>query len=105
MSKFNFLKDGEIGLVTTENNRIVQLGITPDTHKTITVVIAACSKETPLVKMGEEHDLVLKSQYKTLLSMLVKTREKLVVDENYKTWSHFINEVDLAIKRANEIMS
>lgn len=105
MSKFNFLKDGEIGLVTTENNRVVQLGLTVDMHKTITAVIAACSKETPLIKMGEEHDLVLKSHYKKLLSTLVKTREKLVVDENYKTWCHFINEIDSVISSANEVMS
>ena len=65
MSKFDFLKDGEIGLITTENGRIVQLGLTVDMHRTITAVIAACSKETPLVKMGEEHDLVLKSTVKT----------------------------------------
>lgn len=65
MANFDFLKDGEIGLITTENGRIVQLGLTVDMHRTITAVIAACSKETPLVKMGEEHDLVLKSTVKT----------------------------------------
>lgn len=65
MAKIDFLKDGEIGLITTENGRIVQLGLTVDIHRTITAVIAACSKETPLVKMGEEHDLVLKSTVKT----------------------------------------
>jgi len=65
MANFDFLKDGEIGLITTENGRIIQLGLTVDMHRTITAVIAACSKETPLVKMGEEHDLVLKSTVKT----------------------------------------
>lgn len=65
MANFDFLKDGEIGLITTENGRIVQLGLTVDMHRTITAVIAACSKETPLVKMGEDHDLVLKSTVKT----------------------------------------
>lgn len=65
MANFDFLKDGEIGLITTENGRIVQLGLTVDMHRTITAVIAACSKETPLVKMGEEYDLVLKSTVKT----------------------------------------
>ena len=64
MENFDFLKDGEIGLITTENGRIVQLGLTVDMHRTITAVIAACSKESPLVKMGEEHDLVLKSTVK-----------------------------------------
>lgn len=65
MSKFEFIKDGEIGLVTTENGRIVQLGITTDMHRIITQVIAQFSKETPIVKMSEEHDLVLKSTVKT----------------------------------------
>ena len=68
MANFDFLKDGEIGLITTENGRIVQLGLTVDMHRTITAVIAACSKEIPLVKMGEEHDLVLKSTVKTFKS-------------------------------------
>lgn len=65
MANFDFLKDGEIGLIMTENGRIIQLGLTVDMHRTITSVIAACSKETPLVKMGEDHDLVLKSTVKT----------------------------------------
>ena len=58
MANFDFLKDGEIGLITTENGRIIQLGLTVDMHRTITAVIAACSKETPLVKMGERNNFV-----------------------------------------------
>lgn len=65
MENFSFLKDGEIGLVTTENGRIVQLGMTVEMHKTITILIASLSKETPLVKMDEKHDLILKSTVKT----------------------------------------
>ena len=64
MNNFEPLKDGEIGLVMVENGRIIQLGTTADTQKIITALIASVSQSYPLVKLGEEHDLVLKSQTK-----------------------------------------
>ena len=38
--------------------------IEADTQKIITALIASASQIQPLVKLGEEHDLVLKSQTK-----------------------------------------
>jgi len=65
MKNFDFIKDGEIGLITTDNGRIVQLAVTKEIHQTIMILIGSLSKENPLIKMGEEHDLVLKSTVKT----------------------------------------
>lgn len=53
MSKFDFIKDGEIGLVTTDNGRIVQLCLIKEMHQTLMLIIASFSKETPLIKLGE----------------------------------------------------
>ena len=64
MNNFEPLKDNEIGLVMVENGRIIQLGMTADTQKIITALIASVSQSHPLVRLGEEHDLVLKSQTK-----------------------------------------
>lgn len=60
-----FIKDGEIGLITTDNGRIVQLAVTKEMYKTLMIIISTLSKENKLVKMGEEHDLVLKSTVKS----------------------------------------
>lgn len=65
MPKFDFLKDGEIGLIMQENGRIIQLGVSKEIYQAITYCIASLSQGNPLVKMGEEHDLVLKSTVKT----------------------------------------
>lgn len=72
MKNFEPLKDGEIGLVMVENGRIIQLGMTANAKKIITALIASASKINPLVKLGEEHDLVLKSQ---ALGGLCKTQK------------------------------
>ena len=65
MSNFEFLEDGEIGLVMQEKGRIIQLGISKEIYNAIKYCIASLSQDNPLVKMGEEHDLVLKSTVKT----------------------------------------
>jgi hypothetical protein len=65
MKNIDFIKDGEIGLITTDNGRIVQLAVTKEMHQTIMLLIGQLSQGNPLVKMGEEHDLVLKSTVKT----------------------------------------
>jgi len=56
-----FIEDGEIALITTDNGRIVQLAMTTEQHRTLSIVLSAMTK---LVKMGEDHDLVLKSTVK-----------------------------------------
>jgi len=60
-----FIEDGEIALITTDNGRIVQLAMTTEQHRALSMVLSAMTKEEPLVKMGEDHDLVLKSTVKT----------------------------------------
>ena len=72
MENFEPLKDGEIGLVMVENGRIIQLGMTAEVQKTITILIASVSQSHPLVRLGEEHNLVLKSQ---ALGGLCKTQK------------------------------
>ena len=59
-----FIEDGEIALITTDNGRIVQLAMTTEQHRTLSMVLSTMTKEEPLVKMGEDHDLVLKSTVK-----------------------------------------
>jgi len=59
------IKDGEIALITTDKGRIVQLALTIEQHKTLSIVLSAISKESPIVMMGEEYDLVLKRNVKT----------------------------------------
>lgn len=65
MENFDFIKDGEIGFITKDNGRIVQLAVTKEMHQTIMLLIGKLSQSNPLVKMDEEHDLVLKSTVKT----------------------------------------
>ena len=60
-----FIEDGEIALITTDNGRIVQLAMTTEQHRALSMVLSSMTKEEPLVKMGEDHDLVLKSTVKT----------------------------------------
>jgi len=59
------IKDGEIALITTDNGRIVQLAMTVEQHKTLSMVLSAMTQQSPLVKMGEEYDLVLKRTVRT----------------------------------------
>jgi hypothetical protein len=63
--KLDFIKDGEIGLITKDGDRIVQLGVSKEIYKAIIFCIASFSQNSPLVAMGEEHDLVLKSKVKS----------------------------------------
>jgi len=65
MKNIDNIKDGEIGLITTKNGRIIQLAITKELHKTIMLLISQISQDDPLIAMGEEYDLVLKSTVKT----------------------------------------
>lgn len=63
MTKFERLDIGAVGLVQeTEDGRIRQIGLTPEQSKMLQILVASMSKESPLVQMGEEYDLVLKSE-------------------------------------------
>lgn len=62
MAKFERAEIGSICLVQeTEDGRIRQIGLTQEQNKVLQILLASLSKDTPLVKMGEEFDLVLKS--------------------------------------------
>jgi len=65
MADLKFLEEGEIGLVMITNGRVAQIGVTPEQSTQIKFILSAVSKGNPLVIMGEEHDLVLKSTVKT----------------------------------------
>ena len=57
-----FLKDGEIGLVMFENGRIIQLGIDKRIYDSLLLMLGTLTKNHPLVKMSEKHDLILKNK-------------------------------------------
>ena len=62
---FKFIRPGEIGLITIdETGRIMQIGVTEEQHDAIQHFLSIISENSPLVQMGEDHDLVLKSSLK-----------------------------------------
>ncbi len=62
MSKFEKLRVGNMGLIReTEDGRIIQIGLTEINSEALQVFLAALSQETPLVQMGKDYELVLKS--------------------------------------------
>jgi hypothetical protein len=64
-TKFKDLKDGEIGLVMIQGDRVAQLAVTPEQSAMLKLLLAKVSENNPFVLLGEEYDLVRKSQVKT----------------------------------------
>jgi hypothetical protein len=63
MATFKNSEIGEITLIQgTENGRIIQIGLSTEQHKLLQMFLAEISKDSPLIQMGEEYDLVLKSE-------------------------------------------
>ena len=63
MSNFENLEPGNIALIQqTPEGRILQIGITQAQSQMLQIFLASISQESPLVQMGEEYDLVLKSK-------------------------------------------
>ena len=61
-NKFTRLEIGKIGLVQeTKDGRIVQIGMTPEQSDQLQILLGALSQQHPLVQMGEDYDLVVKS--------------------------------------------
>jgi hypothetical protein len=61
MAKFERSEIGTICLVQeTEDGRIIQIGLTPNQNKMLQMFLASISKDSPLVKMSEDFDVVLK---------------------------------------------
>jgi hypothetical protein len=63
MAQFERLEIGQVSLVQeTEDGRIRQIGLTEEQSKMLQILVASISQGSPLVQMGEEYDLVLKSE-------------------------------------------
>ena len=61
--KFSRLALGKIGLVQeTEDGRIIQIGLRPEQSEMLQAFLATISQGKPLVQMGEDYELVLKSE-------------------------------------------
>lgn len=61
MTKFETLEPGQIALIQqTKEGRILQIGLTTAQSKMLQNFLAILSKESPLVQMGEDWDLILK---------------------------------------------
>jgi hypothetical protein len=66
MAIFETVEVGKIALIQqTEEGRILQIGLTPEQSDTLQLFLAMLSKNSKLIRMSEEHDLVLKSSLKT----------------------------------------
>lgn len=62
MPNFTYCEPNEISLIKqTVDGRIMQVALTVDQHKMLQAFLATISKVHPLVEMGKDHDLVLKS--------------------------------------------
>lgn len=63
MATFERLEIGKLSLVQeTEDGRIRQIGLTEEQSKQLQFYAGLISINSPLVQMGEEYDLVLKSE-------------------------------------------
>jgi hypothetical protein len=61
-----YLKPGFVSLIQqTEEGRILQIGLTENQSNCLQEFLAMLSRGNPLMLMGEEHDLVLKSSLKS----------------------------------------
>jgi len=62
MAKFETLEPGQIALIQqTKEGRILQIGLTAAQSEMLQNFLAILSKESPLVQMGKDWDLLLKS--------------------------------------------
>jgi len=64
-TKFKDLEDGEISLVMIQGDRVAQLAVTPEQSAMLKLLLAKVSESNPFILLGEEYDLVRKSQVKT----------------------------------------
>ncbi len=61
MPKFEKLKIGNIGLIQEQKDgKIIQIGLTQTQSDMLQNFLAILSKDSPLVQMGEDYELVLK---------------------------------------------
>ena len=63
---FETVEVGTVALIQqTEDGRILQIGLTTNQSEMLQSFLAVISKESKLIQMPEEYDLVLKSSLKT----------------------------------------
>jgi hypothetical protein len=61
--EITMLEQGKIGLVQeSKDGRVVQIGLNPRQSQMLQLFLATISQENPLVQMGEDYDLILKSE-------------------------------------------
>ena len=64
-NKFSRLELGKIGLLQeTEDGKIVQIGLRPEQSEQLQIFLGILSQSYPLVQMGENYELILKSECK-----------------------------------------
>ncbi len=62
MAKFENAETGIICLIQQqEDGRILQIGLTTQQSELLQIFLSTISKESPLVQMGEDYELILKS--------------------------------------------
>lgn len=62
MTKITTLEPGNLALIRQRpDGSIQQIALTEEQSKMLQFFLAAISQKDPLVEMGEEHDLILKS--------------------------------------------
>ena len=62
-NKFGRLELGKIGLIQeTEDGRIIQIGLRPEQSEMLQIFLGKISQGKPLVQMGEDYELILKSE-------------------------------------------
>ncbi len=62
MANFGNVETGTIALIQQDKlGRIIQIGLTKEQSQLLQIFLATLSKDSSLVKMGEDYDLVLKS--------------------------------------------
>lgn len=63
--KIETVEVGTVALIQqTEDGRILQLAMTTEQSKMLQIFLATISQGQPLIRMSDDHDLVLKSSLK-----------------------------------------
>lgn len=79
--KVETVSPGTIALIQqTETGRILQVAMTDEQSKMLQILLGSISQSSPLVQMGEEYDLVLKS---TLCDKCLKNDNKSESSDNW----------------------
>jgi hypothetical protein len=113
---------GTIALIQqTETGRILQVAMTEEQSKMLQILLASISQSIPLVQMGEEYDLVLKSTlcdkcsknnnrslllgtYRTLINWLIKHKQSIFIEADIpKEWKKkIINDLGFSSNLLDE---